>query len=91
MALLEAMAYGCAIVASETGGIPQMISHGQTGILTTPGDARALKQGLERVLSDAELGRELGENARHKVQEEFSMDHNMEELLQIYRKVLMHS
>ncbi len=91
VALLEAMAYGCAIVASETGGIPQMISHGQTGILTTPGDARALKQGLERVLSDAELGRELGENARHKVQEEFSMDHNMEELLQIYRKVLMHS
>lgn len=90
VALLEAMAYGCAIVASETGGIPQMILHGQTGILITPRDAGALKRGLERVLSDAGLCRELGENARRRVQKDFSIDNNMEELLQIYRKVLMH-
>lgn len=91
VALLEAMAYGCAIVASETGGIPQMILHDQTGILITPRDAGALKRGLERVLSDTELCRELGENARRRVQKDFSIDNNMEELLQIYRKVLMHS
>lgn len=91
VALLEAMAYGCAIVASETGGIPQMILHGQTGILITPRDAGALKRGLERVLSDTELCRKLGENARRRVQKDFSIDNNMEELLQIYRKVLMHS
>lgn len=91
VALLEAMAYGCAIVASETGGIPQMISDGQTGILVVPQDAEALQRGLERVLSDAELCRELGENARRKVKKDFSIDNNMEELLQIYRKVLMHS
>lgn len=91
VALLEAMAYGCAIVASETGGIPQMISDGQTGILVMPQDAESLQQGLERVLSDTELCRKLGENARRRVQKDFSIDNNIEELLQIYRKVLMHS
>lgn len=91
VALLEAMAYGCAIVASKTGGIPQMISHGETGILIAPKDAEALKQGLKKVLADAELCHRLGEKARHKVQDEFSIDKNMEGLLQIYREVLMHS
>lgn len=91
VALLEAMAYGCAIVASETGGIPHMITDGQTGILVTPRDEVALRQGIERALTDRELCHRLGENARHKVQDEFSIDKNMEELLQVYRKVLMHS
>ncbi len=89
VAILEAMAYGCAIVASETGGIPQMISHEQTGILIKPKNTGALKQGLEKVLADAELCRRLGTNARRKVQNEFSIEDNMEKLLQIYRKVLM--
>ena len=86
--LLEAMAYKCAIVASKTGGIPQMISNGDTGILIQPKDGDALKQGIEKALADTELCRRLGENAYHKVQEEFSIDHSMEELLQVYRKVL---
>jgi len=88
VAILEAMAYGCAIVASETGGIPLMILDGQTGILVTPKDAEALKRGIERALSDRDLCRRMGENARHKVQDEFSIDNNIKELLQIYRKVL---
>lgn len=91
VSVLEAMAHGCAVVASETGGIPYMISDGQTGILVKPKEEEELMRGIERVLSDAELCRRLGENARRKVEEEFSIDHNMEELLQIYRKVLISS
>lgn len=88
VAILEAMAAKCAVVASETGGIPQMIEDGKTGILVNPQNADSLKQGLRRALEDADLCHRLGENARKKAEEEFSIEKNMEKLLQIYRKVL---
>lgn len=88
VAILEAMAAKCAVVASKTGGIPQMIEDGETGILAAPKDADSLKKGLRRVLEDVELCRRLGENARKKAEAEFSIEKNIEKLLQIYRKVL---
>ncbi len=88
VSLLEAMAFSCAVVASETGGIPQMIVRDYTGILVKPKDSDSLKNGLERALADAELCRRLGRQARRKVSEEFSIEKNMEKLLQIYREVL---
>ncbi len=91
VAILEAMASKCAVVASDTGGIPQMIEDGKTGILIRPKDVDSLKQGLCKVLEDADLCRSLGENAYKKVKEEFSIENNMEKLLQIYRKVLGNS
>lgn len=87
VALLEAMAFGCGIVASKTGGIPHMIIEGETGIFTVPKDAASLQQGLEKVLSDTELCKRMGKQAREKVKREFSIDNNIKELLQIYRKV----
>ncbi len=87
VSLLEAMAYSCAITASETGGIPQMITDKDTGLLVAPKDAASLERGLESLLADAELCRRLGERARKKVSEEFSIENNMEQLLMIYRKV----
>lgn len=88
VAILEAMAYSCAVVASNVGGIPQMILAGETGILTAPGSARDLRRGLEEALSDEALCERLGGNARRKVEEEFSIGKNMEQLLFIYQKVL---
>lgn len=88
VSLLEAMAFSCAIVASETGGIPQMIVKGRTGILVRPKDADSLKGGLEQALADRDLCRRLGTQARNKVSEEFSIEKNMEKLIQIYKGVL---
>lgn len=88
VSVLEAMSYGCAVIASETGGIPQMIIHGQTGLLIRPGDAWSLREAAEQALSDPELCRRLGENARRRAEKDFSIEQNMEELLRIYRRVL---
>lgn len=88
VSVLEAMASSCAVVASKTGGIPQMIEDGKTGVLIEPKNVRSLKEGLVKVLQDAELCRRLGENARQKAEAEFSIEKNMEKLLEIYRKVL---
>lgn len=87
VSVLEAMASSCAVVASEVGGIPQMIVDGQTGILIRPKDAESLKEGLMRLLGDEEFCRKLGENAREKVEKEFSIETNIKELLEIYGRI----
>lgn len=88
VSILEAMAYSCGVVASNTGGIPQMIINGETGILIKPGSEEALKEGINRLLSNEALCESLGENAYDKVKKEFSIDTNMEKLLKIYEGIL---
>src|SRR5205814_4956725 len=63
-AVLEAMAAGLPIVASATGGILELISYGQTGLLAPPGDPAALAERLCRVLADTAFAARLGEAAR---------------------------
>lgn len=60
----EAMAYGRAVVATRVGGLPDAIEDGVTGLLVPPGDARALRAALERVLGDVALRERLGDAAR---------------------------
>lgn len=88
VSVLEAMACSCAVVASDTGGIPQMIEDGQTGILIEPKNPGSLAEGLFKVLEDVDFCRRLGENAYEKVKAEFSIENSMDKLLEIYRKVL---
>lgn len=87
VSILEAMANGCGIVASDTGGIPDMIVDGETGVLVPCRDAAALERGICRLLEDDGLCRRLGENARHKAEAEFSMGNNIERLLAVYEAV----
>lgn len=87
VSILEAMANACGIVASDTGGIPDMIADGQTGLLVPPKDAKALEEKLLALLADADLCRRLGENAREKAAAEYSMEQNIERLLAVYEAV----
>lgn len=88
VSVLEAMAYSCAVVASEVGGIPQMIEDGRTGILIKPRDVSSLKDGLRGALGDTKLCARLGENARKKVETVFSIEKSMGRLLEIYEMIL---
>jgi glycosyltransferase involved in cell wall biosynthesis len=67
VALLEAMAHACPIVATDVGGIPQLIEHGQTGLLVPPRDPNALRTAIERLLAEPALARRLGQAARTTV------------------------
>jgi glycogen(starch) synthase len=64
---LEAMASGIPVVASDTGGLPELIEAEESGILVPPGDHVALAHALARVLSDGELARRLGRAGRAAV------------------------
>jgi glycosyltransferase involved in cell wall biosynthesis len=66
MALLEAMAYGMAIVATRAGGIPELVEDGVDGLLVEPGDTEALAAALARLAADAELRGRLAAAARER-------------------------
>lgn len=88
VSVLEAMAYQCGIVATNVGGIPQMIETEQTGLLIEPKDPEGLKAALQKLLSDPGLCEHLGENAGAKVQKEFSIEKSLQELIKIYQQLL---
>jgi glycosyltransferase involved in cell wall biosynthesis len=62
--LTEAMASGLPVVASDVGGIPEVVRHGETGLLVPPGDVDALAAALDRLVADAGLRARLSAGAR---------------------------
>jgi colanic acid/amylovoran biosynthesis glycosyltransferase len=81
VALMEAMAAGRPVVASDLSGIPELVQDGVSGFLTQPGDAEAIAAALKRLIGDPGLGRALGERGREKVEREFRLDVNVADLL----------
>jgi glycosyltransferase involved in cell wall biosynthesis len=65
---IEAMAAGCAIVASDCGGMPELISHGANGVLARNGDAASFASAIEELVVDADVRERLGSAARQAVE-----------------------
>lgn len=74
LALLEAMASACAVVATEVVGVREVLRHGQTGLLVPENDAPALAEALVRLLSDDPLANQLGGAARHQALQDHGLD-----------------
>jgi glycosyltransferase involved in cell wall biosynthesis len=73
VALMEAMSCGLPVVASAISGIPELVEDGRTGLLTPPGDARAIADALERLARSADLRSELGRAGREAVVRRFDL------------------
>src|SRR5207248_1164577 len=71
LVVLEAMAQGKPVVATAVGGTPELVVHGETGLLVQPGDVEALAAALAQLLADPEQARRMGEAGRERVQREF--------------------
>jgi glycosyltransferase involved in cell wall biosynthesis len=76
VALMEAMAAGVPVVASNLSGIPELVEDNGTGLLVPPGDARALSRAIQRLLLDPPLRCRLALAARDKVVREFDLPTN---------------
>jgi starch synthase len=68
---LEAMACGTAVVGSRTGGIPEVVADGETGLLVPPGDAEALAAALNALLRDPARAQAMGQAGRKRAVAEF--------------------
>lgn len=86
MALLEAMATGLPVIATEVSGSTQVMIHGRTGLLVSPGDVNQLVKAIEQVISNREQSEIMGEAARMRVQRDFSARKQSEKHLALYRK-----
>ena len=71
-ALLEAMAVGLPVVATATGGTPDVVVDGETGTLVPPGDTPALARAIQSLLLDPELRERMGQAGQRRVVEHFS-------------------
>jgi len=72
-AVMEAMAAGRPVVAYRCGGVPEMITEGETGFMVEPGDQRKLAERMVRLARDPELRRRMGAAAVERARTEFSV------------------
>ncbi len=86
IAMLEGMAGGNAIVATDVGSIPEVIDE-RRGILVPPGDADALAAALEELVAASDRRREMARRNRRAVEDDYSWGAVIDELLAIYRSV----
>jgi L-malate glycosyltransferase len=84
--LLDAMAFGVPIAATTAGGIPEVITHGETGLLSPPRDADGLADHIVRLLCDRGLATSLAARARERVKE-FSVEKMVERTLEVYARI----
>jgi sugar transferase (PEP-CTERM/EpsH1 system associated) len=85
LTLLEAMASGRAIIATNVGGIPEVIEHGINGLLVEPDNHRALTEAIIQLLRDKSLAKRISESARNKLMENFTLDKMTEKYKEIYQ------
>ena len=83
--VLEAMSHGKPVIASNIGGIPELVLHGQTGFLFEPNDADALAKYIQILLADEELALNLSNRAL-KASQKFSESNHLKLLLSVYDK-----
>lgn len=84
--LIEAMAFQIPSVSTVISGIPELIEHGHSGFLAPPGDVRALADLIGELLDDPALRARIAHNARATVEQNFSLDHSVSQLLGIYEQ-----
>jgi glycosyltransferase involved in cell wall biosynthesis len=90
LALMEAMALQRPLVATRTGGTPEIVVDGETGLLYTPGDAADLARRIRELLDDPALGRRLGTAGRARMERHFSRERHFDEMLRLYERAVEH-
>ncbi|MGN6431116.1 MAG: glycosyltransferase family 4 protein [Gaiellaceae bacterium] len=88
LSVIEAMAAGLPIVASDVGGLKELVRDGETGVLVPPGDPVALAEALRPLLANRELRRRLGRAGRARAKALFDLSGFRRAHLELYRREL---
>jgi glycosyltransferase involved in cell wall biosynthesis len=86
--IIEGMAAGKPVVATNGGGVPEIVADGRTGILVPMGDAPAMADAICAMLSDPEQARAMGVRARERVESHFTIELTARRVESVYREVL---
>ena len=88
--ILEAMACGIPVVATDVGAVVEEVDHGRTGLVVAPEDPSAAAQALERLVAEPELRRAFGAAGLERVRAEFGIDRVVERRVRAYEVALAH-
>ena len=88
VSLMEAMACGCPVVASDLSGIPELVTDGVEGMLAPPGDSEALALALTRLWEDPDLRHQMGKAGRARVASEYDLAKNSADLIALFDESL---
>ena len=88
ISVLEAMAARLPVVATDVGGMSELVVDGETGFLVPPADPKALAEALERLLLDTGLRRQFGAAARRRAEQRFDLARFREAHLTLYEREL---
>ena len=80
MAVMEAQLSGLPVVATRHAGIPEVVIHGQTGLLVEEGDVKGMAAAIERLLRDPALCNQLGAAGRRHVEQGFTLEQHLADL-----------
>lgn len=85
--LMEAMAAGLTVIATDVGGIPDLITHEKDGIVIPPKNKTKIAEALNTLLKDENLRLALGRNAKEKIEKDFKLSEMVKNTAAIYEKV----
>jgi len=88
LTIIEAMMAGLPVVATNVGGVTELVEHGVTGIIVPPGNAEALAMAIRQLLEDADLRRRMGQAGRQHALEKFTVDRMVAEVKALYTTLL---
>lgn len=82
--LLEAMAAMCPVIGTNVGGIPNVIENNRTGLLVEPADSELLMKAMLYIYQHPDVATQLAVNARHSVEERFTLSDMLQQLLRLF-------
>ena len=85
---VEAMSYSLPVISSRVGPIPEVVSHGETGALVSPGDVGQLEAAMDRLISEPELACSMGAAARKAFMSRFTVEQFRSRLGRVYERAL---
>lgn len=88
LVLLEALELGCPVVASDIGGIPEIVIDGKTGLLTAPGDPSGLAEAIVTLLKHPAMGKTFRDNGREHLASRLNGKKNLQKVESILRSAI---
>jgi glycosyltransferase involved in cell wall biosynthesis len=89
--MMEGMAMGKPVIASNVGGVYSVVSDGETGLLVPPSDSRRLAERIQELLNDPVAARAIGEAGRQLIRDNFNVETMVERTVDLYHQVLRSS
>ena len=88
-AIIEGMVYAVAPIVTDSGGSPELIEHGKSGLIIPPGSVQAIADAISRLHANREECEQMGSAAQNRIQQDFHTSKTVEQTFAVYREILI--